>query len=85
MKTLLIKNSDNKLVNINLEQTFVLVIEKNKDGYFLALGTDFSYKSDGIYIDEGLTYKEAEVILKIILNAIIHDKSFIDLSEVEVD
>lgn len=85
MKTLLIKNSSNKLVNINLEQTFELVIQKNKNGYFLVLAIDFSHKSDAIFIDEGLTYNEAKVILKIILNAIIHDKSFIDLSEVEVD
>lgn len=85
MKTLLIKNSSNKLVNINLEQTFELVIEKNKDGYFIALGVNFSHKSDAIFIDEGFTYKEAKVILNIIQNAIIHDKSFIDLSKFEVD
>ena len=51
MKTLLIKNSSNKLVNVNLEETFEFVIEKNKDGYFIALGVNFSHKSDAIFID----------------------------------
>ena len=85
MKTLLIKSSDNKLVNINLEQTFELVILKNKDCYSIVIATDFSHKSDSIFIDEGLTYKEAKVILNLIQNAIIHERPFIDLNDLEVD
>lgn len=84
MKTLLIKTAD-KIININLEQNFLIHFNHVKDSYFIILDLLPSLKNSYIYIEDGLTIKEAKIILNLIQNAIIHEKTFIDLSNLEID
>lgn len=85
MKTLLIKTSCDRLINLNLEQTFVITIDNNKEGYFVVIETTFSYKCYSTFVETDLTIKEAKIIVNLIQNAIRHEKTFLDLTNLEVD